>query len=103
MERASKEKKFDAEIVLEVPKEAKEKKEKRGMCGKKKKKKIPMVPFGVLLRYDEKSQWLVALGMKSDHRSYCILVLMIIIRRYDIRSLKWSFIPVILARFRHFV
>ncbi len=66
MERSKKNKKADTEpeVVVDLPTDKPGKKaEKKGCCGKKKKAKMPMIPFGVLLRYDEKSQWLVALGM----------------------------------------
>ncbi len=66
MERSKKDKKKQMieadEVVVDLPAEKKGKKAEKGCCGKKKKAKIPMVPFGVLLRYDEQSQWLVALG-----------------------------------------
>ena len=67
MERSKKDKKkAEAEVVVDLPADKKGKKQaEKGCCGKKKKAKIPMVPFGVLLRYDEKSQWLVALGMPN--------------------------------------
>lgn len=71
MERSKKNKKKEVvaeEVVVDLPAEKKPKTEK-GCCGKKKKPKIPMVPFGVLLRYDQQSQWLVALGKIRISRS----------------------------------
>lgn len=65
MERAKKDKKKpEAEVSVDLTAADKKGKKQaaKGCCGKKKKAKVPMVPFGVLLRYDEKSQWLVALG-----------------------------------------
>lgn len=67
MERPKKDKKkAEGDVVVDLPTDTKgKKKAEKGCCGRKKKAKVPMVPFGVLLRYDEKSQWLVALGMSN--------------------------------------